>query len=521
MFVGILAMSSLATKPNMILLYGGLESAAAGEIVSALEQRGVAFEVRGSAVFVDAKSRDELRLTLASEGLPSVGNKGYELLDTLSGFGTTSQMFDATYWRAKEGELARTIVSNSQINSARVHIAGTGANPFQRSVIPTASVVVSTRGGGISSGQAVAIRYLVASAVAGLSPENVAVIDSDGGMVGDESAESTASAGETRANILREKVERLLQAHVGQGNAIVEVTVDTVTDSETLTETRLDPTSRVAISTDTEERSNASSDSASGDVTVASNLPGNQETDGNDKSSSSSNETRERINYDFSETERKVLRASGGVKRISVAVLVNNQVSTDENGVQTSVERGEQEMTALRELIASAVGFDDARGDLITLKSMELRDIPVQGTVAGGSLMDSLQIDLMAVIKMAILALVVLILGLFLLRPLLMKQSSRDAGGAMPPLLAGQSTGDRAASSAGSDRSATEPTFFPSEIFEAEDVLPYDTNMVTGEQQKKLSSDNQVERLRGMIGEKQEETIEILRSWLEEKEESA
>ncbi len=256
-------------------------------------------------------------------------------------------------------------------------------------------------------------------------------------------------------------------------------------------------------------------------MTVASNLPGNQETDGNDKSSSSSNETRERINYDFSETERKVLLASGGVKRISVAVLVNNQVSTDENGVQTSVERGEQEMTALRELIASAVGFDDARGDLITLKSMELRDIPVQGTVAGGSLMDSLQIDLMSVIKMAILALVVLILGLFLLRPLLMKQSSRDAGGNMPPLLAGQSTGDRAASSAGNDRLANEQTFFPSEIFEAEDVLPYDTNMVTGEQQKKLSSDNQVERLRGMIGEKQEETIEILRSWLEEKEESA
>ncbi|MDA7965208.1 MAG: flagellar M-ring protein FliF, partial [Ruegeria sp.] len=100
-FLGILAMSRVATSPSMSLLYAGLEAGAAGDIVRALDQRGVPYEIRGGSIYVSGAQRDELRLTLASEGLPANGNRGYELLDSLSGFGTTSQMFDAAYWRAK------------------------------------------------------------------------------------------------------------------------------------------------------------------------------------------------------------------------------------------------------------------------------------------------------------------------------------------------------------------------------------------------------------------------------------
>ena len=123
MFLAVLGLSRMANTPNMALLYAGLDSSAAGEIVAALEQRGVAYEVRGDSISVDSTQRDALRMTLASEGLPTTGAAGYELLDGLSGFGTTSQMFDAAYWRAKEGELARTILANPQIRAARVHIA--------------------------------------------------------------------------------------------------------------------------------------------------------------------------------------------------------------------------------------------------------------------------------------------------------------------------------------------------------------------------------------------------------------
>ena len=521
MFVGVLAMSSLATRPDMVLLYAGLESGAAGEVINALEQRGVPFEVRGGAILVQDSARDELRLTLASEGLPATGSKGYELLDNLTGFGTTSQMFDATYWRAKEGELARTIVSSAQIAAARVHIAGTGSNPFQRSVTPTASVLVTTSNGGISSAQAKALRYLVASAVAGLLPENVAVMDADGGIIDGENTESASLQGESKASVLREKVERLLEARVGRGNAIVEISVDTVMDSETLTEKRLDPKSRVAISTDTEERNDSSADGAGGDVTVASNLPGNDAAGSGDSSSSSSSESRERINYDFSETERKVLRASGGIKRLTVAVLVNNRMATDENGAQITVERDKEELEALRELISSAVGFDAERGDLITLKSMELTENPVEGTLVTGSLLDSLQINLMSLIKMSLLAVVVLILGLFLLRPLLLKQVQRGVLDDSAGVIRGKSLSGPESPQLPQQMAQSEEALFPSEIFDAEDVLPPEASSLSRDEKKKLASENQVERLRGMIGDKQEETIEILRTWLEEKEENA
>lgn len=150
----------VGTQPVAALC--GLENGAAGEVVAALEQRGVAHEVRGTSIFVDSTQRDALRMTLAGEGLPTSSSRGYEILDGLSGFGTTSQMFDAAYWRAKEGELARTIVAHPAISSARVHLASTGSNPFQRDIRQSASVSITAQSGGITPKHARALRFLVA-----------------------------------------------------------------------------------------------------------------------------------------------------------------------------------------------------------------------------------------------------------------------------------------------------------------------------------------------------------------------
>ncbi|MEL6922200.1 MAG: flagellar basal-body MS-ring/collar protein FliF, partial [Pseudomonadota bacterium] len=322
MFLAILAMSRIVTAPSMTLLYAGLDSGAAGEVVRALEQRGVPFDVRGGSIFVDAQDRDQLRMTLASEGMPANSSKGYELLDTLSGFGTTSQMFDAAYWRAKEGELARTIVSSPFVSMARVHIASTGSNPFQRSVTPTASVSITTVGGDLSAQQAKSIRYLVASAVAGLNADDVAVIDANGMLIGATDDTAQVSGAEDKAQVLRERVERLLEARVGPGNAIVEVSVETDTQSEEIRERRFDPESRVVISTDTEERTSTSNEGAANNVTVASNLP-DGEGAGGEGGSSQDAETRERVNYEVSETERAITKAAGAIRRVTVAVLIN------------------------------------------------------------------------------------------------------------------------------------------------------------------------------------------------------
>lgn len=515
MFFAILAMSRMATAPNMTLLYAGLENGAAGEVVRALEQRGAAFEVRGDSIFVDASERDQLRLTLASEGLPANSTRGYELLDTLSGFGTTSQMFDAAYWRAKEGELARTIVASPHVSMARVHIASTGSNPFQRGVTPKASVAVTPSGAQITPQQAKAIRFLVSSAVAGLAADDVAVIGADGALIGTSDDAIPTSAGEDKSDILKARVERLLEARVGFGNAVVEVSVDTVSESEAIRERIFDPESRVAISTDTEERSTSSTEAGGGDVTVASNLP-DEEGGTGENSSSQNSETRERVNYEVSETEREIVRAPGAIKRITVAVLVNEVEAVDENGQTVLVPRGDAELSALEDLVASAVGYNADRGDIITIKSMGLQSVSPQGTAASTSFLDRISLDVMSAIQMAVLALVTLILGLFVVRPLLMRGAEEPSSEfpALPP--ASEATGEASLVSDSEPASEFELPELPviSGFGDDENGLP---DLAIGGPM----SDDPVDRLKNLIGERQEETVEILRSWLEDKEEKA
>lgn len=510
LIVTVSSLVRMATQPGLALLYSGLENSQAGEVIQSLEQRGVLYEVRGGAIYVDGARRDELRMTLASEGLPRNNSQGYELLDSLSGFGTTSQMFDAAYWRAKEGELARTIAAGPMIQSARVHIANVGSNPFQRDLKPTASVAV-TGSGSLSSGQVKALKFLVASAVAGLRPDDVAVIDGTGELLAADSDPSTESASDDKADRLRDRVQRLLEARVGFGNAVVEVSVDTVTESESIRQRTFDPESRVAISTETEERTGTSQNSAN-DVTVASNLPDGG-AGGGDQSSSQSSETRERVNYEVSETEREVIRAAGAVKRLTVAVLVNGLPTTNDEGATEMVARDDAELQSLRDLVASAVGFDDSRGDIITIKSMVFEEIVPEGSLASGSWTDMVALDPMTLIQMGLLALVALVLGLFVVRPVLSGGSAAVPVGLPAPGVGG-----------GDDPIAADA--LTGEIAEDDFTLPdlpivsdFDTVGVPGFDD--TPSDDPVDRLKNLIGERRDETVEILRGWLEDGGETA
>ena len=507
-------LARLASTPSMSLLYAGLENGAAGEVVQALEARGIPYEVNGGAILVPDSQRDSLRLTLASEGLPANSNQGYELLDSLSGFGTTSQMFDAAYWRAKEGELARTIVSNPNISSARVHIANSSANPFQRDVTPTASISVSTSGGELSVQQARALKYLVASAVPGLVPEDVAVIDGRGGLIASESENSAGPTAEDRAVGLRERVQRLVEARVGTGNAVVEVSVETVTDRESIRERRFDPQERVVISTDTEESSETSQETGGGDVTVASNLPDGAAGGGGDSSQSQSSETRERVNFEVSETTREVTRMPGAVRRQTVAVLVNGSYQEGPDGEQQFVPVPDEELTALRDLVASAVGFDEARGDQITIRSLPFERPEGLGTGPISPGLFTGTIDTMRLIQMAILAVVALILGMFVVRPIL-----ASPGAAALPAPAGD--GEDGYDGMGGTALDGEiepaggfgdlPMLTDGPDFGGMGMVDFDSPIGgTG------TDGDPVERLRNLIEERKSETVEILRSWLED-----
>jgi flagellar M-ring protein FliF len=419
-FVGIMR---IATAPSISLLYAGLDPGAAGEVIQSLEQQGALHEVRGGAIYVETAQRDALRMTLAAEGKPANGSAGYELLDTLSGFGTTSQMFDAAYWRAKEGELARTIMSSPLVRSARVHISASGSRPFVRAAAPSASVSIIPVGGGIPSEQAAAIRYLVSSAVAGLEPDGVTVVDGRAGRIVPGESGSSARNGDERADELRRRAERLLEARVGPGNALVEVAIETVTESEQIVERRLDPEGRVMISTEVEERANTSTDTRAGNVTVASNLPDGDAAGNGQQSSSDDSETRERSNFDVSETTREVVRLPGAIQRITVAVLVNDPVPAAE---AEAVPRAQEELDALKELVSYAVGLNEARGDVITVRAMPFT-LPDLAEGASSGIVDRLLagLDLMRLLQLAALAVVAIILGLFVVRPILMRPPPR------------------------------------------------------------------------------------------------
>ena len=499
------------TAPSYALLYAGLDPAAAGDVIAAIEARGLPYRVQGDAIHVDLRDRDALRMALAGEGLPANGAAGYELLDSLSGFGTTSQMFDAAYWRAKEGELARTIAASQHIRAARVHLANPGADPFQPMQEVTASVALRPAAGGLAPGHARALRFLVASSVPGLLPENVTVLDADSGQVlgGQDTLSPTADAA-ARAEELRRNVERLLAARVGPGNAVVQVNVALDTTRETIRERRIDPDSRVAIATESDEISNTSREAAAGGVTVASNLPEGDAAGGEGESSSQESETRERLTFDVSETQREIAREPGDIRKISVAVLLNGVPAAGADGVTRIEPRPEAEVAALQALVQSAVGFDASRGDEVTIQSMAFDD-SVIADLAEPGFVDRMSLDLGRVLQTLVLAAAALFIAFGLLRPLLRRDPElarldQSLANALPPMAGdanGPSAGMTMSQALGADGAAGALAALPGA--EAPDG---GAPML-----------DPVERLRRLIEEREEETVEILRGWMEQDDE--
>ena len=522
MFAAVLGLSRLATMPGMSLLYAGVEGVAAADVIQALESQGVAYEVRGQSIYVDSSQRDAVRMTLAGQGLPANTGAGYELLDSMSGFGTTSQMFDAALRRAREGELARTIIASPQIRAARVLIATTDGRPFRARIAPSASVSVTSTTGTLTPSQAQAVQHLVAAAVPGMRAEDVTVVDSASGLVLSAGTDAPVTQmARDRAAALRTRVTRLLEARVGPGNVVVEVNVDTETESESITERRFDPRGRVAISTDTEERSRTAKDSGNGGVTVASNLPEGDAAGGNSQVTQE-NTTRERVNYEVSETRREVQRVPGEVRRVSVAALLEGVQTTDADGTTTWMPRPEAEIAALRQLIESAVGFDAERGDVVTIQSLEFDARPDAGTLVeqGGWLSG---LDPMTLAQLGVLAIVILVLGLFVLRPIVTsagRAGARSLPGSDPAgmLPARVGTGQAPGALTGE----IDDGHFDTGAMPALDAHAGSQRGGPGGAVAAIGAgagEDPVARLRDLIEERRDETVEILRGWMENRDE--
>ncbi len=515
-------LSRMAAAPTYALLYSGLDPAAAGEVVTALDSRGIDYQIRGDSIHVPEVERDALRMALAGEGLPAVGAAGYELLDSLSGFGTTSQMFDAAYWRAKEGELARTIAASPRVRAARVHLAAGGTDPFGPQREPSASVSIRPVSGGISSGHAQALRYLVSSAVPGLLPENVTIIDSDSGRVlsGDD-LQNPAGDAAGQADELRRSVERLLNARVGPGNAVVEVSVELVNSHETVFERIIDPNSRVVVGTESEEMANTSRESGEAAVTVASNLPDGDGAAGEGGSSTlQSSETRERVTYDVSETQRETESGPGSIRRITVAVLVNAVPVVGADGVIVRQPRPQEELAALQSLVGSTIGFDEARGDVVTIQSLAFEPLvnSLAETADGGTLFANL--DIMSLFQLVALVVITLAIAFGIVRPALRVASDVDVTlPDLPPLAPNAAIA--APTAAGQSGPAMLPPASQAGPPQIAPVSQADGPEIANAAHPEIIDDapqdaDPVARLRKLIEEREEETVEILRSWMEE-----
>lgn len=499
--LGVGGFAILANRTDMALLYGGLDPAQAGAVMAEVEKTGVAYEVRGDSIWVDARARDRMRMDLAGKGLPSAGGVGYELLDGMSGFGTTSQMFDAAYWRAKEGELARTILALPNIKAARVHLAVATGRGYRREQSGTASVTLTTDGTAVTPAQAKSLKFLISSGVAGLSPEAVTVIDSARGVV--QSGEDDAGA--ERERVIQKNVERILEAHVGPGNVIVEVNLDRVTESEQLVEQTFDPNGRVLISEEKEESEDQSSNANGGPVTVASNLP-EQPSAAGDQSRSARSETRNRANYEVSHQRREVVRKPGALRRQTVAVLVNGTPQKGADGETRFAPRSDDELKVLRDLVASAVGYDESRGDEITVKSLVFQAEAEAGTLATeGGWMARLAVNDLA--RLGLIGLFTVLFGALVLRPMLRRNSPAPAalddsgpvqGASLP---APEGAADLPALTMAEPPLATDAGFPALEMAQPEfsfDPAPADP----------------VARLKEMMKTRQDESMQILSGWI-------
>jgi flagellar M-ring protein FliF len=369
-------MGLVVTKKPLALLYSGLDEKTMAELVDKVDSMGIEHSHKDGALYVEKDKRDKIRLSLAKQGLPKRGQSGYELLDDISGFGTTSEMFEATYWRAKEGEIARTLISMDEIEDARVHIAPQVKAAFTRTGNePSSSVMIKMRGGAAPDKEiAYSIKYLVALAVRGMDIKNVTVIDATSGrVVGANNSDPETARIEKRVELEQSmgvNLESLISAYVGRENVKVQVSVDLNSEVQIQRQKIIDPQSRVAISTTSSEQKESSTSAENGTVSVKENIPEGAE-NGSEKTSSTSTQSDEKVNYEVSQTEIEKQNMPGNINRLSVAVMVDGIENTDEKGNIVWKSRTQAELDSIEELVKSAIGYNKDRGDIVTVKSLE------------------------------------------------------------------------------------------------------------------------------------------------------
>jgi len=416
------------TTPQMTTLFTDLSTEDSSAIIKDLERQAIPFELRndGAAIMVPKDKVTRLRMKLAEGGLPKGGGVGYEIFDKSDALGTTSFVQNINHLRALEGELARTIRAIDRVQAARVHLVLPERPLFSRETPePSASIVVRVRGA-LDPQQIKAIRHLVASAVNGLKPQRVSIVDEAGQLLADgATGDADNSIGdERRAGFekrMRNQVEAIVSSVVGAGRARVQLSADFDYNKITQTSDKFDPEGRVLRSSQTREESSLTADN-SGQVTVNNELPGNQNRDNAPAARDQSKKSEETNNYEISRTTKTEVTEVGRVNRISVAVLVDGSYTKNEKGEMVYQERGKEQLDRIAALVRSAIGFDQKRGDQVEVVNLKFAEAPAAPPLAEPTgLLGMFQFtkdDVMYVIELCVMMLLSLVVLFMVIRPL-------------------------------------------------------------------------------------------------------
>jgi flagellar M-ring protein FliF len=431
------------TTPQMTTLFTDLSTEDSSGIIKDLERQAIPFELRneGAVIMVPKDKVTRLRMKLAEGGLPKGGGVGYEIFDKSDALGTTSFVQNINHLRALEGELARTIRAIDRIQAARVHLVLPERPLFSRETPePSASIVVRVRGS-LEPQQIRAIRHVVASAVNGLKPQRVSIVDEAGQLLADgaKGDADNAIGDERRAAFekrMRNQVEAIISSVVGAGRARVQLSADFDYNKITQTSDKYDPEGRVLRSSQTREESSATAENG-GQVTVNNELPGNANRDGAAVARDQSKKSEETNNYEISRTTKTEVTEVGRVNRISVAVLVDGSYAKNEKGEQVYQERSKEQLDRIATLVRSAIGFDQKRGDQVEVVNLKFAEAPMVPPVAEPSgLLGMLQFtkdDVMYVIELGVMMLLGLVVLFMVIRPLV----KRILASEVVPALAG------------------------------------------------------------------------------------
>lgn len=515
------------TEPPKTILYGGLEPRDAAAVTAKLDGMNVKYDAKGDGtILVPSDQVTKLRMALAQDNLPAAG-VGYEIFDKSDAFGTTAFVQNINRLRATEGELARSIQTIDGVQSARVHLVVPERQVFSRDEqSPSASVVLKTRAV-MGRGQVAAIQHLVAAAVASLTPARVAIVDDRGNLLagGDDKTGADALAASQEQSTtdyedrLRQRIESIVASVVGAGHVRVQVAADINYNHTSTTSESYDPDSKVVRSTQTvEQTSSDTSGSTENAVSVANALPNAASATPGDSSKSATGRTEETTNYEISKKVTTSTQDGGDIKALSVAVVVDGTV-TGEGPNAPYKPRTAAEMTQITNLVKSAMGFNQARGDQVQVTNMAFARVDAgDATPAPTPLLGLDAAYWFKIIEASILCVTALLIGLFVARPLINRMfapnpsaqpaqiaNGSPVAGALPaPAQASGGAPAEGATTPGAGGAAPAPLR----------ILPAQPGIDLSQIEGQMARESSVKKIGEVVNSHPEEALAIIRTWL-------